>query len=267
MALTLNQSHLEAIATALGDTDEGLRGSEIKHLLNSAKLRDVDPSATKRIRIFNSFLEFHNRTHKNGNIAEFIRLAMQPARYLREKERFEPMRTNLNGALSFVGYAVDASGKLGKSKISKTLPEAQKRAQELKNDLISRGVHPDVLKFCKSELLADNYFHAVLEAVKSVGDKLRSRTGLTDDGAALVDRTLGIKQPMLAINSLSTDSERTEQKGFASLVKGTYSMFRNTTAHEAKIHWEMTKEDAEDLFSLVSLIHRRIDAATMPPRV
>ena len=192
---------------------------------------------------------------------------MQPARYLHEKERFESMRTNLNGALSFVGYAVDATGKLNQSKLTKTLPEAQRRAQELKGHLISRGVHPDVLKFCKSELLADNYFHAVLEAVKSIGDKLRKRTGLTDDGATLVDRALGTKQPILAINSLSSESEKSEQKGFASLVKGTYSMFRNTTAHEAKIHWEMKKEDAEDIFSLVSLIHRRIDAATMPPRV
>jgi hypothetical protein len=38
---------------------------------------------------------------------------------------------------------------------------------------------PDVLKFCREELVADNYFHAVLEAVKSIADKLRVRTGLT----------------------------------------------------------------------------------------
>ncbi len=44
-------------------------------------------------------------------------------------------------------------------------------------------------------------------------------------------------------------------------------MFRNPTAHEARINWDMKKEDAEDLLSLVSLIHRRIDAAVMPPRV
>lgn len=267
MVLILKASQLEAIADALGDTDEGLRGSEIGQLLRSAKLRDIDPAATKRIRIYNSFVDFQNRTQRNGNIARFIKLAMEPARYLREPERYEPMRANLNGALAFVGYAVDATGKLGPSKRSKTLPEAQKRAQELRDNLISRGVHPDVLKFCKSELVADNYFHAVLEAVKSVGDKLRTRTGLTDDGATLVDRALGIKQPILAINSLSTESEKSEQKGFASLVRGTYGMYRNTTAHEAKINWTMSKADAEDLFSLVSLIHRRIDAAVMIPRV
>ncbi|WP_245518726.1 MULTISPECIES: TIGR02391 family protein [unclassified Mesorhizobium] len=43
-------------------------------------------------------------------------------------------------------------------------------------------------------------------------------------------------------------------------------MFRNPMAHEARINWAMSKEDAEDLLSLVSLIHRRLDAASMPPR-
>ena len=44
-------------------------------------------------------------------------------------------------------------------------------------------------------------------------------------------------------------------------------MFRNPTAHAPRVQWEMTREDAEDLLSLVSLIHRRLDAAHMPPRL
>lgn len=45
-------------------------------------------------------------------------------------------------------------------------------------------MHRYVLKFCRAELLADNYFHAVQEAVKSVADKMRMRTGLTASLAA-----------------------------------------------------------------------------------
>ncbi|MER8608128.1 TIGR02391 family protein [Mesorhizobium sp. M1233] len=50
-------------------------------------------------------------------------------------------------------------------------------------------------------------------------------------------------------------------------MKSTFSMFRNPAAHAARIHWQMSKEDAEDLFSMVSLMHRRIDAAVMRTRV
>ena len=72
---------------------------------------------------------------------------------------------------------------------------------------------------------------------------------------------------MLAINALKSESEQSEQRGFANLVKGTFGMFRNPTAHAPRIQWVMTKRDAEDLLSLVSLIHRRLDAAHMPARV
>lgn len=40
----------------------------------------------------------------------------------------------------------------------------------------------------------------------------------------------------------------------------------NPTAHEAKIHWSMTKADAEGLLSIASLIHRRLDSNLRPPR-
>ena len=124
-------------------------------------------------------------------------------------------------------------------------------------------MHRDVLRFCQAELVADNYFHAVLEATKSVADKLRVRSGFTDDGAPLVDRALCGETPKISINPLLTESQRSEQKGCANLVKGTFGMFRNRTAHEARILWAMTKEDAEDLLSLASMIHRRLDAATV----
>ena len=157
-------------------------------------------------------------------------------------------------------------GKLSVAEAATTLPEAQRRARELRADLEGRSIHPDVLIFCRAELLSDNYFHAVQEAVKSVADKMRRLTRLAEDGGGLVDKALGGDAPMIAINARSTISERSEQSGFANLVKGTFGMFRNPTAHEARIYWAMTKDDAEDLLTIVSLIHRRLDAAHQSPR-
>ncbi|MFK4792389.1 TIGR02391 family protein [Sphingobium sp. ZW T5_29] len=42
--------------------------------------------------------------------------------------------------------------------------------------------------------------------------------------------------PMITINPLSSESERGEQHGFANLINGTFGMFRNSTAHEPRIH-------------------------------
>jgi uncharacterized protein (TIGR02391 family) len=264
---SFTQAQLQAIAEALGDTSDGLTGSEILHLLETCGIADVDPTQTKRHRLYNAFAKEQNQRQDSTRILGFIRKAMKPERFARFPQRFEPMRAHLNRALAFAGLAMDASGTLAAVEQARTLSEAQRRAQELRADLTTRGVHPEVLRFCREELLADNYFHAVMEAVKSVAEKLRARTGLIDDGAALVDRALTGDPPMLAINPLKSESEKSEQKGFANLLRGTFGMFRNTTAQEARINWPMTKDDAEDLFSLVSLIHRRLDAAHMPSRV
>jgi uncharacterized protein (TIGR02391 family) len=264
---TFSTSQLEAVARALGHTDDGLTGSEIGHLLATARIDDTDPGITKWTRLLNAFVNCQNRLGHRRNVLAFIRFAMKPDRFAHGPERFEPIRANLNRALAFVGLEVREDGELVESARASTLPDAIRRANELRAGLSSRGVHADVLAFCRSELVADNYFHAVLEATKSVAAKLRERTGRTDDGATLVDRALGGNLPMLAINPLADESQISEQRGFANLVKGMFGMFRNTRAHAPKLLWNMSKQDAEDLLTLASLIHRRLDAAVMPARI
>jgi uncharacterized protein (TIGR02391 family) len=263
----LTADQIRAIADALGDTCEGLTGPEIAHLLSACQITDTDPAATKRHRLYNAFGADQNRRRHRRHILEFIRQSIKPARFAREPQRFEPLRANLNRALAFARLEVSEAGELTATEQARTLPEAERRAQELRSVLSTRGVHEDVLRFCRAELLEDNYFHAVLEAVKSMADKIRVRTGLTDDGDELVARAFSGEIPMLAINVLKTKSERSEQSGFANLLRGTFGMFRNTTAHEARINWVMAREDAEDLLSLLSLIHCRLDKAHMPSRV
>jgi len=111
--------------------------------------------------------------------------------------------------------------------------------------------------------LVDNYFHAVFEATKSVAEKIRLKTGLTSDGSNLVDEAFSFKNnvPYLALNTLQTESEKSEQRGFMNLLKGLFGMFRNTTAHAPKITWRIDEQDALDILSLISLIHRRLDGA------
>ncbi|MBA3067132.1 MAG: TIGR02391 family protein [Hyphomonas sp.] len=257
-----SQSQLEAIACAFGDTVDGLTNQEIDRLFASCILNDPG-SGTKWKRIYNAFADAQNTKKNRTNILEFIRQALMPVRHVKDPERFERLRTNANQALVLCGLIVQEDGKLVAAQTATTISDARRRALELRGNLTARGIHPDVLKFCREELVADNYFHAVLEAVKSIAEKLRNKANLTGDGATLVDAALSGSSPRLAINKLRTDSERSEQSGFANLIKGTFGMFRNPTAHEARILWQMKKEDAEDLLSLVSLVHRRLDGASV----
>src|SRR4051812_44290563 len=107
-----SQSELEAIAGALADTSDGLTGSEIGHILNTLKMADPTPMVTKWKRLHNAFVERQNYARNRRAILQFIREAMKPERYIKQQERYEPMRANLNRALAFCGMCVDTAGKL-----------------------------------------------------------------------------------------------------------------------------------------------------------
>ena len=77
------------------------------------------------------------------------------------------MRNELNVVLAFSGYGVREDGKVIRTEKATTLKDARARAGALKSKLEERGTHSEIFKYCRAELLEDNYFHAVLEAVKS----------------------------------------------------------------------------------------------------
>ncbi len=156
---------------------------------------------------------------------------MQPVRF-ESPEEFEAHRVAVNERLLLFGYRGREDGKVARVPAAATLSEAQQRADALRAELARRDVHPDVLHFCRAELLQHNYFHAVLEAFKSVAEKLRDLSGLQGDGAELVDAACSLSSgPIVAFNALSTEWERSEQTGLATLLKGLFGTFRNPTAH------------------------------------
>jgi uncharacterized protein (TIGR02391 family) len=253
---------LEAISKVLGDTLTGLTGSEISRLLEECQIPDVSPSITKWKRLFNAFVEEQNRQQYGNHVVAIIHKAMNPVRHADSPDHFALKRRELNLALAFSGLELREDGRLHAVQRAKTITEAQERADRLRSLLATRNVHPEVLRFCDAELLTKNYFHAVLEATKSVAEKIRRLTGLSADGAELATRAFGIGKsgkPLLAINSLSTQTEIGEQRGFTGLLVGLFGTFRNTTAHAPKIYWPISEQDALDILGLVSLVHRKLD--------
>lgn len=216
----IEQTHLQAICNIIADTREGLTGSQIGELLARCGIDDPLVGQTKRYRLFEALRAKQERDGCANNVLNFVQVVIDPARFVRRLEDFTNFRDNLNEALAFSGYTIGEDGKIKQVEKARTLGEAQERAGRLRAALLNRRVHHDVLKFCKAELLQENYFHAVFEATKSVAEKIREKTGLTSDGAELVDTAFRMSDPLLAINALRTETEQSEQKGFANLLKG-----------------------------------------------
>ncbi len=254
-----NAQQLTSIAQALGDTNDGLTGSQISYLLTDCTIPDVEPGATKWRRLFNAFVSYQNQRQFGNHVVVFINKAMNPVQFTTDKARFERWRQRLNEILAFSGILVGDDGKARWTKPATSLSQAAQRAHRLQHDLEQRGVHADVLHFCKAELLEENYFHALLEATKSIAAKIRRLSGLTTDGASLVQAAFGGKKPLLEVNELRTESDRSEQAGLLNLLVGLFGAIRNPLAHNPKIEWAMDEQDALDTLTFVSLIHRKLD--------
>lgn len=269
MVVSFNDNVLQAICAVLGSTNDGLAGSEIEFLLKQLHVQDSDVS-TKRRRLF-SALKMRQDSDKCGNlVVAFIQAAMSPVRYLDRDNLFEDRRNKINEVLSFVGMTLDKEGKIGLGQQANTLDQAKKTAsRRLKSQLKSRNVHSSILTFCHAELLEENCFHAVLEACKSLAQAIRDKASLRSDGANLIDDAFGLgsaKMPLLAFNSLQTESEESEHKGIMNLLKGLFGAFRNPHSHAPKISWPISEQEALDILTMISFLLRRIDGAVVVPR-
>jgi uncharacterized protein (TIGR02391 family) len=254
-------SHLEAACKVLADTTMGLKGDEIGYILQDMGVADPDPATTKWKRLFNALALTQNKHQVGNHLIMFINRAMSPVRYVNAQEQFDWRRDGLNVVLAFSGYQIREDGKVICATPETTLAGAKARAGKLKSMLEARGTHSEIFKYCRAELLEENYFHAVFEASKGLAQRIRDLSGLTADGAELINEAFSVKYPVIALNSLQTETELSEQKGIANLMIGLFGAIRNPTAHAPKITWAMPEQDAIDVLSLVSFIHRKLDNA------
>jgi uncharacterized protein (TIGR02391 family) len=254
-------SDLEAVCKVIADTTHGLKGDEIGYILADMRLDDADVGMTKWKRLFNALVKAQNKHQVGNHLIMFINRAMTPSRYVKAPEMFDWRRDNLNVVLSFSGYCVREDGKVALSTKESTLSGARARAGKLKSMLEQRGAHAEVFRYCNAELLEENYFHAVFEAIKGLAQRIRDLSALQADGSELVQQAFSVKTPIIAVNSLKTESEQSEQKGVANLMIGLFSAVRNPTAHSPKILWAMPEQDALDVLAIVSYLHRKLDTA------
>ncbi len=252
----LSQGILERISKILGDTSNGLTGSEISYFLQQCEIYDVTPKMTKWKRLYNAFASVQNTNRCSNKILKFVQTVLNPVRFT-DNQMFEIKRKSINECLSYVGYELQLNGRFREVTAASTICEAQQRANDLLANLQMRNAHKEIFKYCTSELVDKNYFHAVFEACKGLFARIRQLSLVNTDGIKLVEYVFN--HPVLVINSYKTKQDKDEQKGFEAILEGLCNMFRNPEAHQPKIEWPVSEQDALEILSLISYCHRRLD--------
>lgn len=251
---------VEGISKIVGDL---YTGTELTRLMSEVPLRsDPGEGHTKWRRIAHAVSNNQVITGNGNALVALVRAALRPERTLVRKSRADIARDELNQVLSLVSLKVLADGRVATAKKASTDTEALARSERLYKILEQRGAHAEVLAYCREDLVRKDYYEAVFEAIKGLGSRIRSQTGVDADGYGLIEKTMAGSSPrIIRINDGRTRTERDEQLGIANLAKGLFSAFRNPVAHEPKLYWTMSELDALDVLGTLSMIHRRLDAA------
>ena len=184
---------------------------------------------------------------------------MTPSRWLDSPDGRDSMRTKINEVLALKGIQLNEKNEYVRVQVAETVSEAKRRASQLSKKLYDLHVHPSVMKCCKEELLQENYFHAVFEAAKSLTDRIAEETSLSLDGTQLIERAFSMDKPGVVMNKLQTSSERNQHRGLKEMLLGINYSVRNVTAHELKIKWAIDEDEAVNMLSIISALHKELD--------
>lgn len=250
---------IEGVAKAVAEL---YSGTELTRLCSEVPLRDDPGEGITKWRRLAAALHSHQaRTGTGAGLVKLVSVAMSPERTLDRAARAAATRDELTQVLSLAGLKVLEDGRVARAAKARTVTEAQARTDRLHTMLGQRQAHELVLAYCRPELLRSDYYEAVFEAIKGLGSRLRELGGHDLDGPKLVESTLEGADPLIRLNAGRSQTERDEQRGVALLTKGLFAAFRNPAAHEPRIEWSMSEQDALDVLGTLSMVHRRLDSA------
>ena len=125
--------------------------------------------------------------------------------------------------------------------------------------------HPEIERVSGALYRDGHYKQAALEAYIRVIEEVKARSGLGLDGDPLMNRAFGCENqtPVIQFNSLQTEAERDEQRGFMFLYKGIVGL-RNSKAHSNRLFNDPHR--AHEYLALASLLMRLLEIATVNPQ-
>ncbi|WP_310605287.1 TIGR02391 family protein [Anaerosporobacter sp.] len=260
----LTNSEIEVLARTIG---ECMTGSQMDSIFLECGVMDTSNESTKWKRIFYTFRDRQEIDGASNAFLNFIKKSLNPVRFVSgSSDNYDKILAEVNKPLLLMGLELTKEGKLIKTVAATTISEVERRTCNLINELQKRHIHTDVIKCCKEEYLKENYFHAVLEAAKSLAEKVREKTGLQDDGSSLFNTVFSVNNPRLAISSLQTSTDKNLQNGLKEMLNGITHMVRNVTAHELKIKWVVNEQDAIDILTTISFLHKQLDECVVVPQ-
>ncbi|NMB97459.1 MAG: TIGR02391 family protein [Clostridiaceae bacterium] len=251
---TFTSSALEQISKIIGDR---YTGSEITSFFEKCGFPEyVHDGATKWRFVKRVLHQIQNSTYGSYNIVKIIKILCSPEEFYTNAELHRDIINSVNEVIEFYGLRINTDGTITYLREKRSKP-SEKDSEDAKL-FASRTLHHEIVKHSKVLFVEGNYFHAVFESCKAFDKYVKEKSCIDKHGTDLMSAALSLKGP-LKLNKQITETEKNEQEGLMHLCMGLMRAIRNPESHEPKLDWNINREDALDILSLISFLYRRID--------
>jgi uncharacterized protein (TIGR02391 family) len=131
---------------------------------------------------------------------------------------------------------------------------------ELLEDFDRRIRNPQLCAATRSRFQSRHYADAVEAGVKALCERIRARTGRTEDGDALMTIVFSPSKPLLRINQGRSKADESAQRGHMLLCQGVVAAWRNPRAHA------LTDDDPARCLMMLETIADLIDTTSQAIR-
>ena len=128
-----------------------------------------------------------------------------------------------------------------------------------------RDIHPSIPSRVRSLFDGGHFSQATFETFKFLDRVVQKYAAIDESGFKLMMKAFSESSPSLQLTSLSTQSERDEQKGFQFLFAGSMLAIRNPRGHEVSL--SESPDQCLYHLSLASLLLRRLEESGFPVAV
>ncbi|MBA7543692.1 hypothetical protein ES705_36029 [subsurface metagenome] len=96
-------------------------------------------------------------------------------------------------------------------------------------------INNDLYEKYKNEYESGNYTSAIKTAFLYLSECIRERSNLDLDGEKLITKAFSLKNPIIKLNDLKTETDKNEQQGIMLILQGLYKAIRNPRNHNLKV--------------------------------
>lgn len=114
-------------------------------------------------------------------------------------------------------------------------PESFDPDEQMIADYDRRITDTDLRTATRSRFVTKHYADAVESGVKALNECVRAKSGSTLDGDSLMTNVFSEKSPVLRLNRLRSDSEKSEQRGHMMMCQAVVAAWRNPRAHSSQV--------------------------------